>query len=128
LIDDEALVREAVAEMLRVLGHAVEEAGDGAEAVRRLEAGESFDLVLSDLTMPGMSGWDLIRRVRADWPGLRVAIITGTPGTLVAHRDVEQILLKPVTLAELRQAFPLSDASAGMRNATDAKGDGTSRG
>ena len=55
LIDDEPLVRTATAEMIRDLGHHVEEAGGGAEALARLDDGLSVDVVITDYMMPGMT-------------------------------------------------------------------------
>ena len=92
--------------MLGALGHTVVDVAEGSEALRRLHGGERFDLVLSDLAMPGMNGWEVIRRVKDGWPGLRVAIITGTPGALAEQREcVETVILKPVTFEDLRQGL-----------------------
>ncbi len=63
-IEDDAMNRRVVRDMLDVAGAAMVEA-DGAEAgFRRIDA-ESFDLILLDLRMPGMDGFDVIRRIRA---------------------------------------------------------------
>ena len=92
--------------MLGALGHTVVDVAEGSEALRRLHGGERFDLVLSDLAMPGMNGWEIIQRVKDGWPGVRVAIMTGAPGTLAEQREsVATVILKPVTLEDLRQAL-----------------------
>lgn len=57
LIDDEDLIRSGLAELLRLDGYDVVEAADGAKALRDLEAGLRPCLVLLDLNMPGVSGW-----------------------------------------------------------------------
>jgi signal transduction histidine kinase/CheY-like chemotaxis protein len=77
LVDDEDDVREALAEILDAMGHAVIHARDGAEAIRQLKAGLDPDVVLTDLGMPGMTGRDVVRAVRHDWPQIPVGLITG---------------------------------------------------
>jgi signal transduction histidine kinase/CheY-like chemotaxis protein len=105
LVDDEEEVRQALAEMLIAQGHAVVLAGGGADALRRLDEDAAIDLVLTDLVMPAMSGWELATAVKGRRPGLPVGVITGwgdvpeaTPGTPVA---VDFVLSKPVTLEAL---------------------------
>jgi two-component system, OmpR family, KDP operon response regulator KdpE len=63
VVDDEAAIRKVVRDALEHEGHAVETAAAGADAVERLEAG-GFDLLITDLNMPGMDGVELVRRVR----------------------------------------------------------------
>ncbi len=79
LIDDDAAVLEVVSLMLASEGHAVLAAGSGREGLARLESGEAVDLVLTDLAMPHMSGWDVVRAVKTSWPATPVGLITGTP-------------------------------------------------
>jgi CheY-like chemotaxis protein len=106
LIDDDAAVLEVVALMLVSEGHAVTTAGSGRAGLATLEAGEPVDLVLTDLAMPDMSGWDVVRAVRRRWPNVRVGLVTGTPEHLAEQReDVDVLITKPVTLAELRQGL-----------------------
>jgi two-component system chemotaxis sensor kinase CheA/two-component system sensor histidine kinase and response regulator WspE len=64
LVDDSAIARETEAALLRSLGHEVEEACDGEDGWRRLEAGD-HDLLLTDVQMPELDGVDLTRRVKA---------------------------------------------------------------
>ncbi len=104
LIDDEALVRMATAEMIRDLGHHVEEAGGGAEALARLEAGLSVDAVVTDYMMPGMNGAALSRRIAEIRPGLPVLLITGYTGP---NDDVLHLpgLAKPFGQTEIAEAL-----------------------
>jgi CheY-like chemotaxis protein len=104
LIDDEPLVRMATAEMIRDLGHHVEEAGGGAEGLARLEAGLSVDAVITDYMMPGMDGGALARRIAQTQPSLPVLLITGYTGPT---DDVLHLprLAKPFGQAEIAEAL-----------------------
>ncbi len=77
LVDDEALVREITAEALEAAGYAVLSAGSAAEAVEFLDSGRAVDLLITDLSMPGMDGISLIREAQGRRPGLRAILLTG---------------------------------------------------
>ena len=77
VIDDEQEVREVLAEMLSLDGHQVVCAAEGAEGVRTFEQEGPFDLVLTDLSMPGMNGWEVARRIRQLNPQVPIALLTG---------------------------------------------------
>jgi CheY-like chemotaxis protein len=78
VVDDELIVRNWIARLLLEEGYTVEIATDGAEALRMAHANpEGFDLVVTDVRMPQMDGWQLGRRVREAWPGLPVLYISG---------------------------------------------------
>jgi CheY-like chemotaxis protein len=64
---------------LEEAGHAVAAVGTGAEALTMLDAGEAVDLLISDLSMPGMDGLELIRQAQDRRPGLPTVLITGHP-------------------------------------------------
>jgi len=114
LIDDDASVLEVVALMLASEGHTVVTASGGREGLSRLETGEPVDLVLTDLAMPAMSGWEVVREVRERWPDLRVGLITGTPEHLAEQRErVDVLMIKPVTLVSLREGLAQLGASTG---------------
>jgi CheY-like chemotaxis protein len=66
VVDDDADVLQAVEDVLRQNGYATARAADGAEALTYLRANVPPDLILLDLLMPVMNGWDLIARLRAD--------------------------------------------------------------
>jgi two-component system KDP operon response regulator KdpE len=63
VVDDEGGIRRVVRDALEQAGHEVETAADGVTALDSLEA-ETFDLVISDLSMPGMGGLEVVRRIR----------------------------------------------------------------
>jgi CheY-like chemotaxis protein len=77
MVDDDALIAMASVDMLEDLGHDVVEANSGADALRYLEDGQTFDLMITDYSMPGMTGAELARTVREKVPGMPILIATG---------------------------------------------------
>jgi two-component system cell cycle sensor histidine kinase/response regulator CckA len=77
LVEDEDEVRGYAATVLRGHGYAVEEAASGAEALAGVEAGLEFDVVVTDVVMPGMSGVELARRIEELRPGMPVLFVSG---------------------------------------------------
>jgi len=109
LIDDDPQVRAVVGELLTMNGHTVITAAGGLEGLARLDGDEMIDLVLTDLGMPGMTGWDVARAAKARRPEIRVGIITGW-GEEERSRFEEQavadfVLQKPITRAVLMAAI-----------------------
>jgi EAL domain-containing protein (putative c-di-GMP-specific phosphodiesterase class I) len=101
--DDEALLRAHVRALVRG-GYRVESAPAGRAAMRALQQ-QGFDVILSDIDMPGMSGLTLLERVRAHDLDVPVVLITGTPSVDTAVRAMEhgalRYLVKPVDLKTL---------------------------
>jgi CheY-like chemotaxis protein len=78
LVEDEAAVRLSVRRLLEWHGYTVLEARNGAEALKVYESHEStIDLVLTDVVMPEMGGHELVERLRAVQPDLRVLFMSG---------------------------------------------------
>jgi CheY-like chemotaxis protein len=108
LAEDEEAVRTLIAETLRMEGHEVVEARDGAEALR-VAAGVAgpIHLLLTDLQMPGMTGPDLAGRLLAERPGMRVLFVTGyferPEGGSMDLPAGAPVLLKPFTPAALAE-------------------------
>src|SRR5262245_22111595 len=75
-VDDQRYFRELIASLLSQEGYEVRAVGSGEEAVQVLEH-ERFDVVVTDLVMPGMSGADLVRRIKAQDPEQDVVVVTG---------------------------------------------------
>ena len=76
MAEDEALAAEALEEALAEAGFEVLSAADGLAALG-LADGHAFDVLLTDLRMPGMDGRELILHLRRRWPGLPVVVMTG---------------------------------------------------
>lgn len=77
LVDDDDLVRSAMAEMLADLGHTTMQAASGADALQALRQHAMFDLLITDYLMPGMTGVEVAHSARDTHPGLPVILITG---------------------------------------------------
>jgi two-component system, sensor histidine kinase and response regulator len=111
VVDDNATAREILEHMLRAFGFTVESAAGGAEAIARLQAVDAeapFDLVLMDWKMPGMDGFETIRRLRAQTGISHVPtlIMVTAYGREVAHQAAAELgvagfLTKPVTPSTL---------------------------
>jgi CheY-like chemotaxis protein/two-component sensor histidine kinase len=77
LVDDEQAVRMSTADMLADMGYAVVEAGSAEDALRLIEGGLAFDVLITDHLMVGMTGTELAREVRTRRPGTPVLIVSG---------------------------------------------------
>jgi EAL domain-containing protein (putative c-di-GMP-specific phosphodiesterase class I) len=106
LVDDDPAVNRAYGAVLSRRGVVVEMATNGREAVERVKA-DAFDVIVSDIAMPEMSGIDFLRVVRAHDVDVPVILMTGEPGLDSAVRAVEfgafRYLAKPVPGAELAE-------------------------
>jgi PAS domain S-box-containing protein len=104
LVEDNDLVRAFADGLLADLGYDVISVGSADEALAQL-AGRTFDLVLSDIVMPGMSGIELARSVSADSPRLPVLLATGYSDDLVKGAAAEfRVISKPYGPVELAEA------------------------
>jgi DNA-binding NtrC family response regulator len=104
VVDDQESMRTLLEDMLEVIGYEATLADGGEQALELLERNE-FNLVLSDLNMPGMDGSALLRAIKATWPGLPVVIITGY-GTFHTEKRVmkegaDGYISKPCTLSKI---------------------------
>jgi signal transduction histidine kinase/CheY-like chemotaxis protein len=109
VVDDDAMVRAVLVGQLEDLGYVVIQAGDGLEALARLDAGAETDLLVTDFAMPGMNGGVLIGEVRRRLPALPALLLTGyanleLQSSVERELDVRTVLLrKPVSGAELAE-------------------------
>lgn len=87
IVDDERAVRESLAMLLASTGLRVDTAASGPQSVRAVCA-KSYDLVVTDLGMPGMGGNEVVAQVRSISPGTPIAVLSGWPGAdISAHFD-----------------------------------------
>lgn len=106
LVEDELLVRELAFEDLSDAGFEVTAASDGDEALGYLREGRRFDLLFTDIRMPGAAdGWQLADEARALLPEIRVIYATGLGDAAKGLRDGEQYVRKPYSLADLTKAL-----------------------
>lgn len=109
VVDDDEDNLEAMRLVLEQLGHEAETAARGAAAVRLLEAGRRFDLVLCDLGLPDLDGWGVAAAIHARQPDARVVLVTGWAAEIAPddprRRGVAAVLAKPLELAQLRRAL-----------------------
>ena len=107
LVEDEGIVREAMAQALARAGYSVDDVETGEEALRKLSQGE-YDLLLVDLVLPGMGGLELLTESQRLNKPSGALIITGygTVGNIVQSMDVgaRWILMKPFSYEELVEA------------------------
>ncbi len=106
VIDDQAAIRDLLREILGLLGFEVDGAASGAEGLALFEQ-RAYDLVTTDLMMPGMTGWEVVEAIRRRAPGLGVIMVTGSASNLDTERAKEQavtLLPKPFRLEELKGA------------------------
>jgi len=118
LVEDQPGVREACCLMLRIEGHTVAQAKDGLEALD-LFAKRRFDLVMTDFSMPGMSGCELAAKLKELAPSQPILMITAYAAEVRGYQNsVDAILPKPFSLGELRQVLAqlLSRNSSGPRD------------
>jgi signal transduction histidine kinase/ActR/RegA family two-component response regulator len=108
VVDDEAAVRTTTAALLRTAGHTVVEAATAAAALAAVAATPP-EVVVTDLGMPEMTGWELAHRIHATHPALPVVLLTGwqddLPGGAQHRAAVAAILRKPVPLPDLLQTI-----------------------
>ncbi|HXD98552.1 MAG TPA: GAF domain-containing protein, partial [Candidatus Acidoferrum sp.] len=107
VVDDELPVRAVIGDILESAGHTVEQVGDGGEAIARFAA-EPFDLVVTDLAMPRVSGWQVARAVKQVAPQVPVFLVTGFGVELTAEErrahGVDMVLVKPLQIQEILDA------------------------
>jgi CheY-like chemotaxis protein len=109
IVDDEAHIRTLVRDALTKMGYAIILAGDGESALlRHREEGNRIRLVLLDLGMPGMGGWECLKRLRAIDPKLAIVITTGYAGENLRERARQEgaagLITKPYEMESLAQS------------------------
>lgn len=104
VVDDDEGIRHLLSIALSGMGYDVITAGSGNEALN-LSLKSSFALVLTDLEMPGMDGWNLASRIKNRFPGTPVILMTGYAKKDVMERlkgsSVDYVIFKPFRLEEI---------------------------
>jgi len=105
VIDDDPSCRMTFACLLQTLGYTVAEAENGSAGLAILRQ-QPVDLVMTDLMMPGLTGWDVARLAKALHPHLPVVLVTADPGAIpldqTERRHVDALLVKPCGRAEIQ--------------------------
>lgn len=106
LVEDEMLVRELALEDLSEAGHEVTAAGSGDEALTILQRDKAFDVLFTDIRMPGeLDGWQLADEARELIPTLKIIFATGLNDDADWKRPEDRMLAKPYRKDELLQAL-----------------------
>jgi PAS domain S-box-containing protein len=105
VVEDNETIRHSIAARLRQLGNEVSEAGSGDEALSILAGGRSWDLLLSDIDLPTMDGYELCCHARERLPDLRVILMTGYADSKWLDLDgldsATEALIKPFDMGDL---------------------------
>jgi CheY-like chemotaxis protein len=107
MIDDDPVVRNVVCALLAAFGYDCQAAADGQTGLVRFDEGD-WDLVLTDLVMPQVSGWDVIETIRRHAPTMPIIAITAHDDPAVIRRASEwhvPVILKPFHWETLNAAL-----------------------
>ena len=106
VVDDDKAIRDILSDVLSCMGFTVAVARSGNEGLE-LFLEEPFDLVVTDLRMPGMDGWDLAFHVKDRAPNTPIVLITGQQKEEVTKSDkgdrVDFVMFKPFRLKEIQK-------------------------
>jgi two-component system cell cycle sensor histidine kinase/response regulator CckA len=106
LVEDEDTVRNVVARLLTRLEYLVSSAADAEEAIAMFDDGADFDLVVTDIVMPGLSGIEMAEVLKRRFPSLRFLFISGYTSReldTTPQAPPEPFLSKPFTMQELAE-------------------------
>ncbi len=114
IVDDEHQFVDAVVERLRLRGFNADGATSGQDAMELLRQ-RPYDVVVLDVKMPGVGGFNVIRKIKEEWPNLRVVLITGHGSSQDAEEGLQlgafRYLMKPVSIEDLISVFPAASGS-----------------
>jgi EAL domain-containing protein (putative c-di-GMP-specific phosphodiesterase class I)/DNA-binding NarL/FixJ family response regulator len=127
VVEDDEIQRLALVRLLRGEGYRVETVTNGEQAVRAFEA-SAFDLVVTDIDMPGRSGIELLRSIRARNPDVPVILLTGGPtldtAILAIEHRATRYLIKPLDHRVFRHAARVSMHASRFAQARRELGEG----
>jgi CheY-like chemotaxis protein len=119
VIDDEPAVRRVLSGFLVQAGYTVTAAADGREALEMVVAGGVPDLIVLDLMMPTMNGFEVLSalRINKDWADIPVIILTATPmGYSAGDLGVDAMLHKPFDALDVQAAIYVALESRRKKN------------
>ena len=109
VVDDDEAQCDLLSDILSAENHVVEVALNGTRALELLEEHNDFDVVISDLAMPGLDGWTVVAKAKERFPALRSIIMSGLgaefPEEKIEQSGVDICLAKPLTLEMLISAL-----------------------
>ena len=114
VVDDDAVIRDTLCELL-ASDHYCQPVGTAEEALRELQA-QSFDVVLTDISMPGLNGRELLQRVLSLYPETPVIIISG-----LSDQDQAQSLISAGAFDYLLKPFRLEVVEESVRRAVEQR-------
>jgi two-component system cell cycle sensor histidine kinase/response regulator CckA len=120
LVDDDDLIRRYASHVLTEASYDVTAEGDAESALARLGGVEVFDLLVSDVVLPGMNGFELARAAGARWPDMARLLMTGFTGADTAGTDLADVAVLP-------KPFSVEELLTAVGNALDFVGQGSKR-
>ncbi len=105
-VDDEEMIRNLGKERLEMLNYSTDVATSGEEALSMLQNNQ-YDLMITDVGMPNMSGWQLAEKINGNYPEMKIAVVTGW-GADVSSEEKEKygvgyVLGKPIDMKQLKK-------------------------
>ncbi len=124
VVDDEGYIRDLIRDTLRSRNYVAATAANGAEALDVLSR-ERFDIVVTDVIMPGMDGLELVKQVRRQYPAVHIVVLTGFPrsadiGDFLAQ-GVDDFLPKPFRANDLVAALRRLEARIAATRGADSR-------
>ncbi|MBI1846738.1 MAG: GAF domain-containing protein, partial [Candidatus Rokubacteria bacterium] len=124
VVDDEEAVGQVIGDVLETIGHGVVVMTDGRAAIERFGA-ERFDVVFTDLAMPGVSGWDVARAVKAAAPEVTVFLVSGF-GVELSEEErrshgVDAVFAKPLKIEQIMDAMARVRLRGGLRHSSEGR-------
>ncbi len=123
VVDDEAPVLEVLRRFLTKAGYDIRVASNGAAALELVHSGPPPDLIVLDLMMPVMSGFEVLSALRAnkDWANIPVIVLTATMGYQADHLDVDAMLPKPFNATDVDAAIQAALGARRKKKGTGKK-------
>ena len=102
VVDDNVDILEFIQEMLLLFDHTPTVVENGEHALKLFAAGERFDLVITDINMPGISGIEMTKKIKQQFPILPVIIMTGySDNEIVGKQTGDEFIRKPFAIDKM---------------------------